>query len=115
MDWFSKNKKYVLIILFLIFVPFIVFGTTVKIDNPLGNKTLQDVLKAIIAWVYMIALIGVAPIMYIIAGYRFITAAGDPQKVDTAKKMVLWTSIGLAVATAVYGIIDLIKIILGVK
>lgn len=98
----------------MVLIPSIVLAQTVTIINPLGNRDLEAVLRAIIAWIYWIALIGIAPIMYIIAGYMFITAAGDPQKVDTAKKMVLWVSIGLAIATAAYGIIAIIREILGV-
>ena len=115
MVWFLKSKKYILIILFLILVPLIVFGQVVQIRNPLGNQTLTDVLRSIINWLYGIIIVGIAPIMYIIAGYRFITAVGDPEKINTAKRMALWTSIGLMVATAVYGIIALIGEILGVR
>jgi len=113
MDWFLRNKKHILIILLLL-VPLSVFGQTVTIENPLGNQTLQDVLRSIINWLYTIIVVAIAPIMYIIAGYRFITAAGDPEKINTGKKMALWTSIGLMIATAVYGIIALIGEILGV-
>lgn len=117
---FEKYIKYSFVILLLIFIPLIVFGQvcpagSICIENPLGNRTLVDVLRSIINWLYGIIIVGIAPIMYIIAGYRFITAAGDPEKINTAKKMVLWTSIGLMVATAVYGIIALIGEILGVS
>jgi hypothetical protein len=114
MVWFLRNKKQILTVLFLIIVPFIVFGQTVEIKNPLGDKTITDIIKAIINWLYTIIIVGIAPIMYIIAGYRFITAVGDPEKINTAKRMALWTTIGLMVATAVYGIIALIGEILGV-
>jgi len=112
MAWFLKNKRCNLII-FLLLIPFIVSAQTINIENPLGDRTLQDVLNSIIAWIFTLSL-AIAVIMYIIAGYRFITAVGDPQKIDTAKKMVLWASIGLGVVVASRGIIAIIeKIIKG--
>jgi uncharacterized membrane protein YjjP (DUF1212 family) len=73
------------------------------------------VLGNIINWIFTIAIIGIGPIMYIVAGFRFITAAGDPEKINTAKKMALWTSIGLMLAILSKGIIVLIGEILGVE
>ena len=120
MDWFSKSK-YILIILLLL-VPFSIFGQTttcppnqVCIENPLQTDNIMIVLGNIINWIFTIAILGIGPIMYIIAGFRFITAAGDPEKINTAKKMALWTSIGLMLAILSKGIIVLIGEILGIE
>jgi hypothetical protein len=110
----KRYIKYSLLIFALILIPLSVFGQTVTINNPLNTNSVTEVLKRIINWLYTIIIVGIAPIMYIIAGYRFVTALGDPEKINTAKRMALWTSIGLIVATAVYGIIALIGEILGV-
>jgi hypothetical protein len=80
----------------------------VKIDNPLGEgSTLWTLLDRIVAFIYIISF-SVAVILFIFSGYRFIMAAGDPEKINSAKKMVWWTIIGLMIIIAANGIIDLV-------
>jgi len=105
--------KKVLTVLFLFLVPFSVLAQRVEIRNPLSSNNILNLIDRIIVYIFTLA-IPIAVIMYIIAGYRFITAAGDPAKVDTAKKMVLWVSIGLLVATASRGLVALMREIIGV-
>ena len=123
MDWSSKSK-YILIVLLLL-VPLTVFSQTVCpggqvcpagqvcICNPLQSNNILVVMGGIIDWIFTISII-IAVIMYIISGFYFLTAAGDPEKINTAKKMVLWVSIGLMIAIASKGIIVLIGAVLGV-
>ena len=112
-------KKYLpkliiplLIISFL--APLAVEGFVVTIDNPLKAKNFQDLIDALINFIFILAL-AIAPIMFIIAGFYFITAAGDPAKIETAKKMVFWTFIGLLVVISAKGSIALFKEVFGVK
>jgi len=80
----------------------------VKIDNPLGEgSTLWTLLDRIVAFIYIISF-SVAVILFIFSGYRFIMEAGDPEKINSAKKMVWWTIIGLMIIIAANGIIDLV-------
>lgn len=116
MDWSSKSK-YILIILLLLF-PFFVFGQTcppgqVCIQNPLQSNNILVIMGAIINWIFTISL-SIAVIMYIISGFRFVTAAGDPEKINTAKKMALWVTIGLMIVIASKGIVVLIGAVLGI-
>ena len=53
--------------------------------------------------------LAIAPIMIIIAGYYFITAMGQPEKINTAKKIILWTLIGLLVLFSARGFILLFE------
>ncbi|KPJ55221.1 hypothetical protein AMJ47_01830 [Parcubacteria bacterium DG_72] len=112
MDWFLRNK-YILIILLLL-VPLSVFGQIVTIDNPLSSSDILVIIGRIINWIFTISLF-LAVIMYIISGIRFLTAAGDPEKINTAKKMALWVTIGLMIVIAAKGIVVLIGTILGVS
>lgn len=117
-----KRKRYIKcgLIVLLLLVPLSAFGQTcppgqVCIENPLQTDNIMVVLGRILNWIFTIAVVGIGPVMYIIAGFRFITAAGDPEKINTAKKMALWTSIGLMIAIAAKGIVVLIGEILGVE
>lgn len=86
----------------------------VCIENPLCANTLWELLDTII--VFIIYLAGpIAAIMIIIAGYFFVTAAGDPNKITTAKQIILYTLIGLLIILCATGLIKLFGEIFGVK
>lgn len=68
-----------------------------KITNPLGGTTtLDQVLNLIITTVQVIA--GILSVVYIIlAGLKFVLAAGDPAKITKARAMLLYVVIGIAI------------------
>jgi len=101
---FFKLLIFLLIVVFLI--PLTVEGVT--ITNPLEYESFTDLIYKIIDFLFYLAL-GIAPIMIIVAGFYFITATGDPAKIDTAKKIILWTLIGLLVVISAKGLIALFK------
>jgi hypothetical protein len=51
--------------------------------------------------------------MIVWAGFNFLTAAGNPSKVQRGKQILTWTAVGLAVIFIGGGFVDLIKSILG--
>jgi len=88
-------RKYLsLFLLIAVLIPLTVQGVT--IENPLRAQSFWDLIDKLIDFIFYLA-IAVAPIMFIVAGFYFITAAGDPEKVNTAKKMILWVLIGLLI------------------
>jgi hypothetical protein len=108
----SKTKK-IFPVLFLSLV-LLVFSSLYieaaegfKIKNPLKWETLQELADAVFAGLVKISFL-IAPLIIVIAGYLFLTAGGDPQKVSTAKKMIMYTITGLIVLLASYGIIKII-------
>jgi len=84
-----------------------------KIENPLAADTFEEVLDRLINFIFWVG-ITVAPVMLIIAGFMLVTALGDPKRVETAKKMILYTLIGLAIVILAKGLIAVLKSILGV-
>lgn len=72
---------------------------------------IKDLIEAIINWVFSIGII-LAPLMIIIGAFMFLTSAGEPDKVRKAKKIIIWTIIGLAVILFSKGLISLITYIL---
>lgn len=80
----------------------------VCIQNPLCAKDFPSLINAIIDFLWTFAL-AVVPIVIIIAGYFFVTSAGDPAKVSQAKKMVLYALIGLLIIGCSKGIVALIQ------
>ena len=82
--------------------------------NPIKWKTFAGLINAIINFIFNIALV-VSPIMFIIGGFYFITAAGDPSKIKTAKDVILYTAIGLLVVLLAKGLIQVLEQVMGVK
>ena len=73
----------------------------IQANVPQGNITsLQGVLNVlctVFAWAFYF-LIVLAVIFVIIAAFRYLTAAGDPEKVKGAGTMLLYTAVAIGVA-----------------
>jgi len=87
---------------------------TICIPNPLRWCTLDDFIFAIITFIFWIAT-AIAPLLIIIAGFYFITSAGNPSQVQTAKRIILYTLVGYAIILLSNGLVSVIKEILRVR
>ena len=109
-----KNYPRQLLVAFSIFLvllflfPFLAKGDLITLPNPLTTDTIQGLITIIIDILWTLSLF-IAPIMIIVAGFYFLTAAGDPKKVIVAKEIILWTLIGFIIIAAANGIIDLFQ------
>ncbi len=63
------------------------------IRNPLCAQSIEELIDSIITFIFYLA-IAIAPLMWIIAGFILLTSAGNPEKVNQAKKIALYTAIG---------------------
>lgn len=113
------RKKFVLFfssiilsILLCFFVADIVLA--VEIENPLQANSFEELIGKIIDFLVKVGII-IAPIFIIFAGFLFLTAGGDPNKLNTAKNLILWTLIGIAILLVGKGFISIIEQILEVK
>ncbi|MBU2635259.1 hypothetical protein KJ841_02170 [Patescibacteria group bacterium] len=68
------------------------------------------ILGSLMSWMFAILLV-VAAIFIIIAAYMFVTASGDPDKTKTARNFVLYALIGVLVAFAARGLVELVRLI----
>lgn len=85
----------------------------VTIPNPLSVGSFEELLDAVVNFVFWIG-ITLAPVMLIIAGFIFVTSAGSPERVNTAKKWALYTIIGLAIVLLAKGLVAVLQSIIGV-
>ncbi len=106
MRYFTRLIFFLL--LAAICVPFAVKAVT--IDNPLRYQDFPTLINKIIDVIFSLALV-VAPVVIIIAGFFYITAVGDPAKIQTAKQIILYTVIGLVIVISAKGIIELFQTI----
>lgn len=86
-------------------------GTGIKIINPIGFETLDDVFAKLSGLVLPIA-IPVATLMIIWAGFKYLTAAGNANQIKEGNDILKWTVIGLAIIFVGGGFVTLIKSIL---
>jgi hypothetical protein len=61
-----------------------------------------------VRWIYTILFI-LAVLFILLAAYNFVTSKGDPEKVSTARKQVLWAVIGVAVGLLAWTIVRLVE------
>lgn len=85
---------------------------TVKLDNPLGSDDLKGLITKIANFFITLAL-PFGFFMMILAGFFFVTAQGNPEKVTKAKKNFVWTVVGLAVILSSKVLITYIQEVLG--
>jgi len=107
-----RKKILISSILLLIILPLSVLA--VEIKNPLEYDTFGELIEAIIDFIYKIALV-LAPLFIVIAGFYFVTAAGNPAQIETAKKIILYTLIGFLIILLSKGLIAVIQNVLGVQ
>ncbi len=111
------NKKLVTIIASatLLVLPIAAFaipangGGTPTGGGALTVNTLIDTLLNFIWPLFM----GFAVVMFLISGFQFLTAQGDPGKVDAARQSVLWGVVGVAMGVLAFSLPFIVKTTLG--
>jgi len=100
------GKKIAIFLLFILILPLISFA-----DNGSSVTSITDVLNVLqraANWFLAIVLV-LAVIIFIYVGFTFMTAEGDAEKIEKAKKMLFWAIIGVKVAFLSYGLRELIR------
>ena len=105
-------KPIVILIAISLSFPALLFANyTVELRNPLSVSTIGGLVGLIINFLKYFAY-AIAPIAIVVAGYYFLTSAGDPNKVATARNIVLWTLAGVLIIAASDVLIQIISGIL---
>jgi len=106
-------NKIILFALFIfLLIPLFAQAQSVEFINPIKWDKIEEVIIAIVDWTYKIALV-VAPLMIMLGGFYLVTAAGDPARVDTGKKIITWTIVGIIVVLLATSVKVVIESILG--
>ena len=77
-----------------------------------ANLDVMAVLERIVNYLFSILLV-IAAIFIVKAGITFVTAGGDPGKVETARNEVMYALIGVAVAILSRGLVAFLRTIVG--
>ena len=76
--------------------------------NPIASGDFTVLAGRFLQWLLSLSG-GVALLMLVIGGMLYMTSAGDPQKAEQGKKIVIWTVAGLLIVLLSYAIISLIS------
>jgi fumarate reductase subunit D len=105
-------RKGLAILIFLaLALPLSVLAIQIAITNPLTAKDFRELIENIITFIYNIALV-LVPLMIVIAGFYFVTAAGDPEQIKRAKNIIFYTLIGFITILLAKGVIAFLKQVL---
>src|SRR3989344_5429753 len=63
--------------------------------NTVSTLSVEDVINIVLNLIWPL-FVGFAVIMFLVAGFEFLTAQGDPSKIGTARMAVLWGVVGVA-------------------
>lgn len=113
----KKTLSTLLASLVLMLAPVAVFAVNCPVGDQPGalaggawfNCVISNFLNIVVWPVFITASI----IMFIIAGFHFLTAQGEPEKINKARHAVLWAVIGIAVALIGYVAVGVIRGTLG--
>ncbi len=84
-----------------------------NIGNITSTGTLVNTIMGLVSWIaWAVGLAAVVMGMY--AGILFITAGGDSAKVSTARDILLYSIIGIAVAVLAFGLVAVSRSIFGI-
>ena len=92
-------------------LPFISLAATIPGEPTAGSYSVGGIVSAIIDKVWVV-FAGIALILFIWAGVRFLTAGGDPEKIQEARQAALWGVVGVVVMVLAFSIFSIANNIL---
>ncbi len=82
------------------------------ICNPLTTEKFTDVVDRILNILFFVAL-AVAPVMILVAGFKFLTGGGNPETLKGARQMLVWTGVGFGIILLSKGIVIILRSVIG--
>ena len=82
--------------------------------NPLKYATFDELVTAIMNFIFVLAVVTV-PLIIIVGAFQLLTSSGDPKKIGAGKSMITYALIGLAIILLARGIIAMIQQAIGVE
>ena len=116
-----KKNYFLLLIIHIVFLSLIIFinpvyssngagdatgvGQGVSLTNPLGTKSIPELIGRIINGV--LGIVGsIALVMFIYGGFNWMTAAGNMEKVQKGKDILIWAAIGLVIGRSLFKVMS---------
>jgi hypothetical protein len=110
----NKTQKSILSLVILgavILLPAVALGQ-INYDVPTGGiSDVPTLIGKILTPVWQV-FIGLAVIMFLVAGILFMTAQGAPEKVATARSSALWAIVGMVIGVIAFSITTIISTVI---
>lgn len=94
---YTHRKKLGLLLLSTLFINLFFAAQVFAADGDVGK--VQNFMKDVVNMFTLIAG-SVAALFIVFGGYKYITSGGDTQRLDEAKKTLLYAGVGLAIVLA---------------
>ena len=108
------SKFIIFLLLISFFVPLSAKGAIIEIENPLEAESFDELVENIVRFLFRLSLF-VGALMIVVAAYYFLTSGGDPEKIKTAKNIIIWTLVGIIVLFLSVAIVAFLKEMLGIE
>lgn len=110
-----SNRVISLAILITILIP-LTISAQITIQNPLGDQDMQlwQLIDKIIDFLFYVAAV-IAPIIILVAAFKLLTSAGEVEKVQTAKRMIIWAVVGFVVIILSKALVSLLGTMLDIS
>jgi len=83
---------------------------TINLTDPLGgSESFTTVATAVASFLFWDIAMPLSVIMVLVGAFKFMTSAGDPEKVSEARKTILYAALGFAIACLCGAITNIIK------
>ena len=82
---------------------------TSGVDSP---SDVVDLIEAIAGW-FQVIVLAIAVFMIIYAGFIWMTAAGEEDKLTRARQTLIYALVGIAVVVVAYGLVALMTTLIG--
>jgi len=86
---------------------------TFIIPNPLGVTSISEIINRIAYYLSVLIAPPIVTIMILFAAFQILTAGDNPEKIQTAKNIILWTCVGYGIILISWGITSIIAQLLG--
>ncbi len=82
-------------------------GTSINPPTPNGLNV-AGIMQQVFTPIWQL-FVGIAVIMFVVAGILFVTSSGDPGKLATARNSVIWGVVGIVVAVIAFSIVGVVS------
>lgn len=85
------------------------------IGNPLGEgATFHSIIQNVVRFANSL-LAPLSTLMVLIAGFLYMTGGGNPEKIKTARQVLIWTLVGIAVVIVANVAETIVREVLGIR
>ena len=112
------NKKLLIlfVLLFLLATPTLSLAVQFDPNNPpslpLSASNFWGIMVRILKLIWPV-FVGLAIVMFLVAGFMFLTAQGEPNKLKIARDSVIWASVGMIVGIVSFSLPFIIGTVIG--